>query len=138
MPCSALIEDPKFRKHVVAYAKDNALFERDFAKAVGKLFALGTTNLHAVSLAAPAASTAAASKSSAFGLALDAKGEGLGLAAGASLAVALAVAARRGERIVEACILYEGKEVCGPLDESRLMGAEDETCVYDGTAWVCA
>jgi cytochrome c peroxidase len=37
----ALIEDPVFRKHVEAYAKDEKKFSRDFAKAFGKLMALG-------------------------------------------------------------------------------------------------
>jgi cytochrome c peroxidase len=37
----AFIEDPVFRKHVEAYAKDEKLFEKDFAKAYSKLLALG-------------------------------------------------------------------------------------------------
>jgi catalase (peroxidase I) len=37
----ALLEDPKFRKHVERYAKDERAFEKDFAKAFSKLIALG-------------------------------------------------------------------------------------------------
>lgn len=37
----ALIEDPKFKAWVEKYAKDEDLFFRDFAKAFGKLLALG-------------------------------------------------------------------------------------------------
>lgn len=37
----ALIEDPGFRKYVEAYARDGALFNKDFAAAYGKLMALG-------------------------------------------------------------------------------------------------
>ena len=37
----ALIEDPEFKKWVQAYAKDEALFFRDFAAAFGKLMELG-------------------------------------------------------------------------------------------------
>ena len=35
-----LIEDPKFRVHVEAYAKDEALFFRDFALAFQRLLEL--------------------------------------------------------------------------------------------------
>jgi len=37
----ALVEDPKFRKHVERYAKSEEAFEKDFAKAFSKLLALG-------------------------------------------------------------------------------------------------
>jgi len=37
----ALIQDPVFRKHVEAYAKDEQLFFRDFAAAFSKLIELG-------------------------------------------------------------------------------------------------
>jgi hypothetical protein len=37
----ALIEDPGFRRYVEAYARDPALFNKDFAAAYGKLMALG-------------------------------------------------------------------------------------------------
>ena len=37
----ALVEDPVFKAHVVAYAKDEALFFRDFAAAWQKLTELG-------------------------------------------------------------------------------------------------
>jgi len=48
----ALIWDRKFRPHVHAYAKDEELFFRDFAKAFAKLLELG------VPRAAPAAAAA--------------------------------------------------------------------------------
>ena len=38
----ALLQDPAFKKHVEAYARDEALFFADFAAAFGKLLALGT------------------------------------------------------------------------------------------------
>jgi len=38
-----LIQDKAFRKHVEAYAKDDALFQKDFAAVVGKLFSLGAS-----------------------------------------------------------------------------------------------
>jgi len=37
----AFIQDPAFRKHVEAYAKDESLFFRDFAAAFSKLIELG-------------------------------------------------------------------------------------------------
>ncbi|GKY90772.1 hypothetical protein MPSEU_000050000 [Mayamaea pseudoterrestris] len=37
----ALIADPEFKKYVMAYAADEALFFKDYAKAFGKLLALG-------------------------------------------------------------------------------------------------
>jgi len=37
----SLLEDPKFRKYVERYAKDEKAFEKDFAKAFSKLLALG-------------------------------------------------------------------------------------------------
>jgi len=37
----AFLQDPAFRKHVNAYAKDEALFFRDFASAFSKLLELG-------------------------------------------------------------------------------------------------
>ena len=37
----ALIEDPKFKTHVSAYAKDEELFFRDFSQAFSKLLELG-------------------------------------------------------------------------------------------------
>ena len=37
----ALIADPAFKKWVEAYAADEALFFKDYAKAFGKLLALG-------------------------------------------------------------------------------------------------
>jgi len=36
-----LIQDKEFRKYVEQYAKDDALFQKDFAAVVGKLFGLG-------------------------------------------------------------------------------------------------
>jgi cytochrome c peroxidase len=36
-----LAQDPEFRKHVEAYAKNQDLFFQDFAKAFGKLLELG-------------------------------------------------------------------------------------------------
>lgn len=36
-----LTQDKSFRKYVEMYAKDDSLFQKDFAKVVGKLFALG-------------------------------------------------------------------------------------------------
>jgi catalase (peroxidase I) len=39
----ALLHDPVFRMHVEAYAKDEALFFKDFAKAFAKLLELGVT-----------------------------------------------------------------------------------------------
>jgi Catalase (peroxidase I) len=39
----ALIHDPVFRKYVEAYAKDEDLFFKDFAKAFAKLLELGVT-----------------------------------------------------------------------------------------------
>lgn len=36
-----LIQDKSFRKYVEMYAKDDSLFQKDFAKVVGKLFGLG-------------------------------------------------------------------------------------------------
>lgn len=38
-----LIQDKSYRKWVEAYAKDDALFQKDFASVVGKLFGLGHT-----------------------------------------------------------------------------------------------
>ena len=43
-----LIQDAKFRKHVVAYSKDNAAFVKDFSVAFQKLEELGTKGLKAV------------------------------------------------------------------------------------------
>ena len=37
----ALMEDPEFRKHVLAYKEDEMLFFKDFAAAFGKLMELG-------------------------------------------------------------------------------------------------
>lgn len=37
----ALIEDPKFKKYVEMYAKDEALFFKDFSAAFNKLMELG-------------------------------------------------------------------------------------------------
>jgi cytochrome c peroxidase len=37
----ALIQDPKFRKYVELYAKDEDIFFKDFAKAFSKLLELG-------------------------------------------------------------------------------------------------
>ena len=37
----ALVQDPKFKPHVVAYAKDQSLFFKDFAAAMAKLLSLG-------------------------------------------------------------------------------------------------
>ena len=45
-----LIQDPKFRPYVKMYAKDNALFIKDFTAAYTKLTELGTKNLKAVDL----------------------------------------------------------------------------------------
>ncbi|KAL7696489.1 ascorbate-dependent peroxidase [Lotmaria passim] len=42
----ALILDPKYRKYVEMYAKDNDRFNADFAKAFKKLTEQGTSNLH--------------------------------------------------------------------------------------------
>ena len=39
----ALIHDPVFRMYVEAYAKDEVLFFKDFAKAFAKLLELGVT-----------------------------------------------------------------------------------------------
>jgi len=39
----AMIENPEFRKHVEAYAKDEALFFKDFASTFGRLLELGVT-----------------------------------------------------------------------------------------------
>jgi cytochrome c peroxidase len=46
----ALIQDKKFRPFVAKYAKDNALFVKDFTAAYTKLTELGTKNLKAVPL----------------------------------------------------------------------------------------
>jgi len=46
-----LLQDPKFKRYVDAYAKDNARFLKDFAVAFQKLEELGTSNLKTVSLA---------------------------------------------------------------------------------------
>merc|ERR550514_2702024 len=46
----ALIQDKKFRPYVVKYAKDNALFVKDFTAAYTKLTELGTKGLKSVSL----------------------------------------------------------------------------------------
>jgi cytochrome c peroxidase len=133
-----LIKDPKFRKHVVTYAKDNELFRSDFAKAVGKLFELGTHDLHAVAIGG--ASAVATTKASASPFAPLLANNIFGVGMGATLAVA-AVAAADVQRTAadaddEACIVYEGAEVCGPARFNQ--GAEDETCVYNGQGWVCA
>ena len=37
-----LTQDPKFKEYVVAYAKDEEQFFKDFSRAFGKLLALGT------------------------------------------------------------------------------------------------
>lgn len=37
----ALMEDPEFKKHVIAYKEDEELFFKDFAAAFGKLMELG-------------------------------------------------------------------------------------------------
>ena len=42
----ALIHDPVFRMYVEAYAKDEDLFFKDFAKAFAKLLELGVTFPH--------------------------------------------------------------------------------------------
>jgi len=39
----ALLSDPEFKKHVIAYAKDEALFFKDFSAAFAKLMELGVT-----------------------------------------------------------------------------------------------
>jgi len=39
----ALLSDPKFRRHVDRYAADTNVFSAEFAKAFGKLLALGHT-----------------------------------------------------------------------------------------------
>jgi catalase (peroxidase I) len=41
----ALIEDPKFKKYVLEYAKDQKVFFEDFSKAFEKLETLGTEGL---------------------------------------------------------------------------------------------
>jgi|TARA_B100001142_G_scaffold270623_1_gene276814 cytochrome c peroxidase len=41
----ALIEDPKFKKYVDVYAKDQKKFFDDFSKAFNKLETLGTSGL---------------------------------------------------------------------------------------------
>ena len=46
----ALIQDKKFRKYVQMYAKDQALFFKDFQAAVAKLFELGTKGLKVVNV----------------------------------------------------------------------------------------
>ena len=38
-----LVQDPKFKKYVEMYAKDEDLFFADFAKAFAKLLELGVT-----------------------------------------------------------------------------------------------
>ena len=43
-----LVEDPKFLKYVDAYAKDEKLFFKDFAKAFSTLMELGTKDLISV------------------------------------------------------------------------------------------
>ena len=43
-----LVQDESFKKHVLAYAKDQALFYADFASAFQKLEELGTSSLVAV------------------------------------------------------------------------------------------
>jgi catalase (peroxidase I) len=47
----ALVQDKNFRPFVQMYAKDNALFVKDFTAAYTKLTELGTKNLKAVALA---------------------------------------------------------------------------------------
>lgn len=42
----ALVLDPKYKKYVDIYAKDNERFNKDFAAAYQKLTELGTVNLH--------------------------------------------------------------------------------------------
>ena len=37
----ALVQDAKFKPHVVAYAKDQSLFFKDFSSAMAKLLSLG-------------------------------------------------------------------------------------------------
>ena len=49
----ALIWDRKFRPHVHAYAKDEALFFQDFAKAFSKLLELGVPRGGAAAAASP-------------------------------------------------------------------------------------
>ena len=47
----ALVQDKNFRPFVQMYAKDNAMFVKDFTAAYTKLTELGTKNLKAVALA---------------------------------------------------------------------------------------
>jgi cytochrome c peroxidase len=79
-----LIEDPKFRKHVVTYAKDNDLFLKDFGAAVSKLFELGTTGLYSVPVTRGSSAAVPATPAAASMLAQSASKEmvGLGLAQG--------------------------------------------------------
>ena len=45
-----LLQDAKFRKYVAKYAKDNALFVKDFTAAYTKLTELGTKGLKPVNI----------------------------------------------------------------------------------------
>lgn len=49
----ALVWDRKFRPHVHAYAKDEELFFRDFAKAFAKLLELGVPRAAPAAAASP-------------------------------------------------------------------------------------
>ena len=61
----ALIEDAAFRRYVEAYARDGALFSRDFAAAYGKLVALGCP-AHCQPTAAPPVKSAREEANSMF------------------------------------------------------------------------
>jgi len=40
---------------------------------------------------------------------------------------------KQGEDEQRACIMFEGREVCGPVRFE-----DDITCIFNGQRWVCA
>ena len=106
---------------------------------VGKLFELGTRDLHTVAIGQGSTVAAKAPEAPQGAVARFNENKLLGLGVSAAAAVAAVAAAERtaaADKSDEACIVYEGAEVCGPV--SFTQGAEGETCVYDGLSWVCA
>jgi cytochrome c peroxidase len=130
----ALVDDPKFKKYVVMYAADEQLFRKDFAKAASKLFALGTKDLQAVPVVWEGAASTDTARVALNGFNREASsfgnmvGAAFGLAGGFGL-VSFGLA--KSNEPPDACILFEGEEVCGPANY-------DGTCVLSGGSWVCA
>lgn len=52
---------------------------------------------------------------------------------GNQAAITMRAADKQGEDEQRACIMFEGREVCGPVRFE-----DDITCIFNGQRWVCA